>query len=174
MNKTTHKPKGPALVLCAATAQDLMTANPVSLPANASVREAVACFVDRHFGAAPVIDDAGRPIGVVSQSDIVTHDRENVEFAGARTEYYEKEELSSAAPEKLRTGFEVVDVDPTRVRDIMTPVVYAVRPNTPAPKVVSDMLAQNVHRLFVVDDAGILVGVISAVDILKHLRLESL
>jgi CBS domain-containing protein len=37
--------------------------------------------------------------------------------------------------------------------------------------VVGDMLALKVHRLFVVDD-GILVGVISAFDVLRKLRSE--
>jgi CBS domain-containing protein len=35
--------------------------------------------------------------------------------------------------------------------------------------VVEDMLGLKVHRLFVVDGNGILVGVISALDVLRHL-----
>jgi len=64
----------------------------------------------------------------------------------------------------------VVNVDSTCVSDIMTPVVFAVAPSTPARKVIDEMLARKVHRLFVVDGLGVLIGVISATDILGHMR----
>jgi CBS domain-containing protein len=50
--------------------------------------------------------------------------------------------------------------------------VFSVAPDTPAAKVVSEMLALRVHRLFVVDGDGVLVGVISALDVMKRLRME--
>jgi CBS domain-containing protein len=54
----------------------------------------------------------------------------------------------------------------------MTPVVFSVAPETAAHKVIEDMLAQKVHRLFVVGGDGVLVGIISTVDVLRHLRPE--
>ncbi len=51
----------------------------------------------------------------------------------------------------------------------MTPGVYCVHAHTPAGKVVSKMLALDVRRLFVLDDAGVLVGVVSAFDVLRGL-----
>ena len=55
----------------------------------------------------------------------------------------------------------------------MTPAVFAVAPDTPVRRVVSDMIGLHVHRLFVVDDDGILVGVISTMDVLKRLHQSS-
>lgn len=134
-------PQTPALCLRAATAADLMTTNPVSLRADATAAEAVALLSARGFGAAPVIGESGRPVGVLSQSDLLIH-------ACGKT----------ASPEH------------TRVRDLMTPIVFSATPNTPAEQVVQQMLALRVHRLFVVDDGGVLVGVITAVDVLRHLE----
>jgi CBS domain-containing protein len=51
----------------------------------------------------------------------------------------------------------------------MTPVVFCVHPDDPAAEVVEKMQALNVRRLFVVDDAGVLVGVVSAFDVLRDL-----
>jgi CBS domain-containing protein len=51
----------------------------------------------------------------------------------------------------------------------MTPAVFCVHTDTPAAKVVDKMLALNVRRLFVVDDDGVLVGVVSAFDVLRGL-----
>jgi CBS domain-containing protein len=47
--------------------------------------------------------------------------------------------------------------------------VFCVHADTPAGKVVDKLLALNVRRLFVVDDEGVLVGVISAFDVLRVL-----
>jgi CBS domain-containing protein len=52
----------------------------------------------------------------------------------------------------------------------MTPVVFAVSPNDSASKVVAKMVDDKVHRLFVIDHGGVLVGVISALDVLRKLR----
>jgi CBS-domain-containing membrane protein len=155
----------PRLTLAADTAADLMTPNPISIRAGASVRDAVALFTDRGISAAPVIDHAGRPVGVISHSDIIAHDREREEHLVPAAE----EDVATRVGERLREGFQVVDVDRTQVRDIMTPAVFSLPPETWAAKVVEQLLALKVHRLFVVDHAGVLLGVISTFDILRHL-----
>ncbi len=172
MKNQNHVAVLPRVMLQAATAADLMTANPVSLDIDSLVKEAVAFLTDKGFSAAPVIDEAGRPVGVLSQSDIVAYDRGKVDYVSAKAQYYEQVDLRANHATKRREGFEVVDVDRTRVRDIMTPVVYSVKPGTPAYNVIEDMLGRKVHRLFVVDDDGVLVGVVSAFDVLRHLSPE--
>ena len=157
------------LSLRAGTAAELMSPNPVSIRADAPVRDAVLLLNDRHFHAAPVIDAAGRPVGVVSQADILAHDRETVTFARRLPDFYTPHELAAAAGEDLPEGFQVEQVDPTPVSAIMTPAVFSVRPDAPAAEVVEQMLLLNVHRLFVVDRAGVLVGVISTMDVLRGL-----
>jgi CBS-domain-containing membrane protein len=160
----------PRLILRAETAADLMTANPVSVRDDATLREALTLLVDKGFSAAPVIDRAGRPVGVLSRSDLLIHDREAVEHLRQAPEFYDKSELTTPGGEPLGRGFQVEKVDRTRVRDLMTPAVFCVAPEAPAAKVVHDLLGLNVHHLFVVDDLGILVGVISAMDVLRYLR----
>lgn len=158
----------PRLTLWAETAEDLMTPNPISIRAEASVREAIALLTDRGYSAAPVIDEAGRPVGVVSRGDILIHDREAINRPAP---YYERADLTTRTGEKL-AGFQVEEVDRTLVSDIMTPAVFSVAPDTAAVKVIEQMLALRVHRLFVVDPDGVLIGVISALDVLRHLRME--
>jgi predicted transcriptional regulator len=65
--------------------------------------------------------------------------------------------------------FQVERVDPTPVREFMTPAVFCVNMDTPAWSVVEQMRDLNVHRLFVTDDNGVLVGVITAMDVVRHL-----
>jgi CBS domain-containing protein len=155
------------LTLSQATAEDLMSPNPVSLYQGASVQEAIALLTDRGFGAAPVIDDAGRPVGVLSRSDILIHEREQVRHATLA----DNEDWEEKPKRTCHEGFSVEVVDPTKVRDIMTPVVFTVGLNTPAAKVVEQMLNMKVHQLFVVDEDLALVGVISSLDVLRHLQI---
>jgi CBS domain-containing protein len=154
------------LTLAADTAEQLMTPNPVSISASASVQEAIALLTDRGFSAAPVIDEAGRPVGVVSRSDILIHQREQTRHANLfdQTEW-------DVPPRRLREGFEVEVVDSTLVRDIMTPILFTVALDASCKMVVEQMLSLKIHHLFVVDEDGALVGVISSLDILRHLRL---
>lgn len=156
----------------ARNAADLMTPNPLSIRADASVREAVAFLIDKGISGAPVIDEAGRPVGVLSQTDILVHDRQRVEYvtpAGAAVEEFES---GAPLPEEWWGTFQVERVDTTPVRDLMTPALFSVALDTPATQVVEQMTELNVHRLFVVDGKGVLVGVISALDVLRRLELS--
>src|SRR5205807_726836 len=110
--------------------------------------------------------DAGRAVGVLSSSDILVHDREKVDYL---VPALETSPMATADGEVIRRGFQVENVDKTRVRDMMTPAVFSVHPTTPASKVIAEMLRLRVHHLFVVDKAGTLVGVISPLDILRNL-----
>lgn len=158
------------LTLAAKSAADLMSPNPISISADATVSEAIGLLVDRGFHAAPVIDEAGQPIGVVSSGDILRHDREHARHLAQIPGYFEQEQADQPEGEKLsRLGYQVETIDPTPVKDIMTPAVFTVpRSATPA-LLVKEMVAKRVHRLFVVDDGGILIGVITTLDVMRKL-----
>jgi CBS domain-containing protein len=173
----TNSVRSPAaksrLVLQARTAQELMAPDPVSIEADAPIREAAALLTDRAISAAPVIDEAGRPVGVVSRTDIVAFERERVEHVPSGREYYNETDRTSESGERLGAGFEIEDVDHTPVREVMTPVVFSVPLIAPAERVVEELLEKKVHRLFVVDPDGVLVGVITATDVLRHLAAST-
>jgi len=163
---TNTHPARPAcnLTLRALTAYDLMSPNPLSLRDSITVREAIAFLIDRGISGAPVIDEAGRPIGVLTQTDILIHDRQTVEHATP--------EFDNCAPlpRKLWDEFQIEKVDATPVRDIMTPAIFSVGFDAPAWQVIEELRDLNVHRLFVVDANGVLVGVVTALDVIRHLH----
>jgi CBS domain-containing protein len=68
-----------SLTLEAQTAEELMTPNPVSISEHAAIVDAASVLTNREFSALPVINEAGRPVGVVSRTDIV---RREVKPAG--------------------------------------------------------------------------------------------
>jgi CBS-domain-containing membrane protein len=145
----------PRLILRKQTAADLMTPNPVSIRREATIPEAVELLTRRGISAVPVIDEAGQPVGVLSRTDIVVHDREAME---------------SLAPGEYRGDTTASTTSPTRVADIMTPAVFCVSPQVGANRVVHEMVTLKIHRLFVVDSNKTLVGVISVLDVLRRLQ----
>jgi CBS domain-containing protein len=164
MSKATQA-RPPATAWEKLQAKALMSANPVSLRRTATVREAIELLTDRGFSAAPVIDAAGRPIGVVSRTDILIHEREHVRQAPMA----DVTEWAVCPLVRGREGFSIEIADPTMVEEIMTPIIFTVTLETPARDVVKQMLGLKVHHLFVVDDEEVLVGVISTLDILRNL-----
>jgi CBS domain-containing protein len=145
-----------------------MRPNPVWIRPDATVKEAAALLADKRIGAVPVLEE-GRPIGVLSQSDLVGHCREMVEFLSTCSEDSRQVDGGECPTKAPPPGFKVVDVDRTLVRDIMAPHVFSVAPETPVARVIEELLARRVHRLLVVSREGILVGIISAVDVLRYL-----
>jgi CBS domain-containing protein len=71
MSPKTFAPGPHASRLESVPVRDLMTPNPVSVRHGITVREAAAFLADRDIGAAPVVNDAGRAVGVLSRSDVL-------------------------------------------------------------------------------------------------------
>ena len=172
MSSTLTVPDLVPLRLHAALAEDVMSPNPVSIREELTVHEAVVFLTERRISAAPVINEAGRPVGVVSEADILRHNREHADHLYWLPQKLVDRELTLGSGEHLDDrSFEVEVPDVTRVKDIMNPVIYAVRRDTPIPDVVDQLVKRRIHRLFVVDEDGSLVGVITTLDLLSRLAL---
>jgi len=167
MTETTVPEVSCLLTLNAKSAAEVMTPNPFSICDEAPVWEAVAFLLEKDISGAPVIDVAGRPVGVVTQTDLLVHERERGKYASL---YHDAIDPGAAATKHLCQQHPTARVDHTLVRDVMTPIVFTVRHDTAVGKVVEDLLGLKVHRVFVVDQTGVLVGVVSALDLLRQMR----
>lgn len=122
---------------------ELMQRNLKSIRSEANVGEAVLTLADSHVSGLPVLDGAGRMIGVISSSDVLAAEAE-AEDADGRQMLLEN----------------------TPVREIMTRRPYTVGPGTDVREAARQMLYGDVHRLFVTDGDRV-VGVISTTDIVR-------
>jgi CBS domain-containing protein len=138
-----------------------MTPNPQSIRADALLEEAIAFLVDTGYSAAPVIDDAGRPVGVLSRSDVISYDRERLALPEAVPAYFESGDTDAEPHPTTGRG--------VRVEHLMTPAVFVVPADATVGEAAARLVALNVHRLFVVDEGGTLIGVVSVLDVLRHL-----
>jgi CBS domain-containing protein len=120
---------------------DIMRTNLKTIDADATVADAVASLTDTGVSALPVIDRAGRAVGVCSTKDVLAAEG-RCHGPAAREQLFEK----------------------TIVLEIMTPWPATAHPDEDVRKVAQRMLEGKVQRLFV-EDQGALVGVISQTDI---------
>ena len=158
--------RGTRLVCLAETARDVMTPNPLSISQDATVREAATFLIEANIGAAPVINEAGRPVGVLSRSDIVRH---QCAQAAPLPDSDARHWWSIAAAENGDVENAWINAaDPTTpVHEIMTPALICVPPDAPLDEVIHKMLGLRIQSVFVIDDAGVLIGTVSQLDILR-------
>jgi CBS domain-containing protein len=52
--------------------KDCMKRNVVSIPSGATIAEAARIFVKHHVGVLPVVDDQGKPLGIIRLSDLLS------------------------------------------------------------------------------------------------------
>jgi CBS-domain-containing membrane protein len=143
------------------TAADLMTTNPRSVDQNATVAETTEFFREYGVHTAPVIDEAGRPVGTVSRSDLV-------ESMGSRRDRLLAKARGASTYDALDDWSDGLVAD-LKVMQIMTPVVFCVPVDAPIETVVQKVLALELRCLFVTDEHGVLVGVISIFNLLKSI-----
>lgn len=161
----------PELFLDGKTAQELMTPNVVSLSTTATLEAAVFLLTDKNLSAVPVTDEKGAPVGVLSRTDIVAHDFKQYQHLHQSAEAAGKDVFPLKTTETSSRGvFWNAQSEEVFAGDIMNKVLYSVTPMTPAKTVIDAMLSLGIHRLFVSDDSGKLLGVISSTDVMRHLH----
>ena len=145
---------------------DLMTDDVVTASPEMTLKDVDQLFTSRSISGAPVLDD-GLLVGVISQSDVV---RVLYEQQVATTEV--SQFLLSPFPiplpalaEIARSRAEIADrmVEMT-VRETMTSVPVTVAPADDISAAANAMVAQRIHRVLVTD-GGVLVGILSALDL---------
>jgi CBS domain-containing protein len=137
----------------------IMTRDVFAVGADTSLETAARLLARHHFGGVPVIDTHGRPLGMLSQSDLTFPDHARSSRQGRPLYYRVAEGASRPVDDEHPPGLGVV-------ADVMSPYVLSVGSSTPVADAARLMLADNVHRLLVVED-GLLVGLVSTMDVLR-------
>jgi CBS domain-containing protein len=135
-----------------ATVRDVMTTSVVSVRKDASFREMAAMLRSTRISAFPVINDAGKVIGVVSEADLLVKEAVLAEGTSMLAALRHIKEDDKAAG--ITAG------------DLMTAPAITIRPDAPVEEAARLMYDRKVKRLPVVNPAGRLLGIISRVDVL--------
>jgi predicted transcriptional regulator len=117
--------------------RDIMNTKVVTFEAAASAYEAAWGLTRRHIGGAPVVDDHGQVVGMVSKGDLVNPE-----------------------PAQWIKGEATVE-------DLMNPDVIMIHADEPARAAAEGMIKRGIHRIVVVDERESVVGIVTALDIVR-------
>jgi CBS domain-containing protein len=151
-------------------ARNIMQSEVVQLNSDASIKSAIETFEDYSISGAPVVNETGELVGVLSDTDIVKIEHlENDDIHVKRAEYY----FNDPFDELDEPFFSQEDYSPEAlgqetVGDWMTPHVISVGPEAPLSEICAIMTRERIHRVFVVKEKKLL-GVITTFDIVKKL-----
>ena len=124
---------------------DLMHTNLETISTSDTIASAIAVLADSHVSGLPVLDEAGRFVGVLTASDIL-------QGVAERDDPKSREQL----------------FEDTLVGDLMTPRTETIAPDATIREAAQRLLYLEMHRLFV-EHEGKLVGVISTSDLIRAL-----
>jgi CBS domain-containing protein len=143
------------------TAKDIMTHEVITVKESATVRELAALLLTSNISGAPVVDDAGRVIGVVTESDLIFQNKKvHLPTAFALLDAF----VFLERPGKMEQEFK--KMAGARVGDICSRNPVSVTPETGLEDLATLMAEKKIHTLPVIAD-GDLVGVIGKSDIIR-------
>jgi CBS domain-containing protein len=144
-----------------ATVSECMIREVFAVAPGTSLDSAGRILLRHHVSGVPVIDANGNAIGVITAKDLVDPDRPRGQGPGSPSYY----RLTAAG------GCETLDagpvVAPGRVADVMTTFVVAVPGTTSLDDAMRLMVADDIHRIFVIDEKKQIVGIVSAMDAMR-------
>jgi len=152
---------------------DVMNRRVVPVSAHQTMSEAAAIFLEHGISGAPVVDEEGRCVGILSAADFV---RREIASQGADPSKPKGGPAATAASRVAKPdsesvlrqspgGWEISDVRPEEVAAHMTPAVQSVTPEMPLVDAARMMCTQHIHRLPVLDAEAHPQGMVTALDI---------
>ena len=145
------------------TAREIMTRNVVTVKKDQPISDLSKLFIENHFNGVPVLDDAGKVIGVVTQSNLIEQNKNlhipTVIALFDAVLFLESEKKFESDVKKL-TG--------SKIEDIYHKKPITVSPDTDLSEITTIMAEKDVHTLPVLEDDK-LVGIIGKKDVIRAL-----
>ena len=136
--------------------RDVMTGNVVAVGKDADLHEAVHLLSEHKISGMPVVDDAKRVIGVISEADLL-------QLIGMKKNHTFRDILRNILGEAGRAKVTAGDC----VEDVMSSPALTIGPDEDVRKAALLLDERRIKRLPVVDGDGRLVGIISRGDIVR-------
>ena len=143
------------------TARDIMTTNVVTVKKDQPISDLSKLFIENHFNEVPVLDDAGKVIGVVTQGDLIEQNKNlhipTVIALFDAVLFLESEKKFESDLKKL-TG--------SKIEDIYQNKPITISPDTDLSEITTLMAEKDVHTLPVLKSDK-LVGIIGKKDVIR-------
>jgi CBS domain-containing protein len=133
---------------------ELMTSAVVHVRPEAGFKEIAQLLAEHDITSVPVLDDQDRPLGLVSEADLLRHEAAVDDPAGL-------------APVPRMSARDRARSEATTARGLMTSPAVCARPEWTVVEAARLMDQHHYKRLPVVDEAGRLIGIVSRSDLLR-------
>ncbi|MFE1441116.1 CBS domain-containing protein [Streptomyces sp. NPDC058739] len=134
--------------------EELMTRNVVRAPRDMPFKEIVRLLADNDVTAVPVVDELDRPLGVVSEADLLRKSADQPDPSGL-------------TPMPHLEAWERAKAEGSRAEELMSAPAVCARPEWTVVEAARLMEVHSVKRLPVVDEADRLQGIVSRRDLLR-------
>jgi len=141
--------------------RDVMTASPKRAAITTPASDVVRMLLSADFNSVPVVDDMDRPIGIITQGDLISRGQMPVRLG--LMEQLGEENLDAVLKAMASKA----------ARQIMTQPVVTIAEGGQLVEAVDVMLQHNFKRLPVVDAGGKLVGVLARQDVFRTITTET-
>lgn len=141
-------------------ARDIMTTSVITVAPETDIREAAQMLLDNRISAMPVIDQAGKLVGIVSEGDLMRRQE-----AGTGRHHSWWLDLLASPRERALT---YVKEHSRRVGDVMTRRVIAVEEDADLESIAETLEKNRIKRVPVVRD-GKVIGVVSRANLMRGL-----
>lgn len=138
----------------------IMSPSVICVQPDFTVDAVTALFLERDISGAPVIDDEGHPIGVISKTDLV------------RERFLEGDTFSQAVPDWMGESFHLDRLGGQTVAEVMMPIAFTLRETDSIACAASMMAAENIHRIPVVNRQGRVTGIVTTFDLARWISLS--
>jgi CBS domain-containing protein len=143
---------------------EVMTSPVFSVRPETPLQEAVTILSGHHISGLPVLEESGALVGELSEKDLMV--RESGFDAGPYVMFLD---AVIYLRNPLQWSKQVHQVLGSTVGDVMSSEVHTCAPSTSLPAAARLLNDRRIQRLFVVNDAGTMVGVLTRGDVVRAL-----
>ncbi len=136
--------------------QEVMTKKIIKIKKGTTLREAAKILIKNEITGAPIVNEKDKVIGIISEKNVFRALYPNYE------EFYIDLDVITKPNNLDDRLLKIVDL---KVEDFMVKDVVSALPSDSVVKVGGIMMARGIHRVLVVDEKEILLGVVSRRDI---------
>jgi CBS domain-containing protein len=140
-------------------ARDVMVSPVITIGGNATVREVANVLLEKRISAVPVIDNADKVVGIVTESDLMHRAEAGTERAYSWWLHFLTDDATMAA--------DYVKSHAAKVQDVMTSDVVTAAPETPLHEIATLLEGRRIKRIPIVSKDGKLVGIVSRANLIQ-------
>ncbi len=151
----------------AKTVADVMSHNPIMVQPQTPIKEAIKILAEQHISGLPVVDESGKLVGVISETDLLWQE------TGVEPPVYIMFLDSVIYLENpARHDQELHKALGQTVGEVMSTDPVTVKPDQPLRKAAKLMQEKSIRRLAITDDSGKVIGILTPGDIVRAMAAE--